>query len=197
MSLVMDDQQILKEISMRNRHVFDGLYDIHYKRLFMVAYQYLRNHEMAEEVVHDVFIKIWNNSGKILLSSSLTGYLSRSVINTSLNTIKQQRSKGTTIELSEYGDIIIESDQEDAESLESKLLALESAVEALPSQCRRVLEMSKFEKLKQQEISDRLGISIKTVKNHLTYGYKKIRENFSQSMLILFIFILMYRSFLS
>jgi RNA polymerase sigma-70 factor (ECF subfamily) len=66
--------------------------------------------------------------------------------------------------------------EEDMEEKELLLLRLEKALELLPPQCKKVMMMSRFEKLKQQEIADRLNISIKTVKNHLTYGFSKIRE---------------------
>ena len=49
-----------------------------------------------------------------------------------------------------------------------------AAIDQLPDQCRKVFEMSRFEELKQQEIADKLGISIKTVKNHITIALKQL-----------------------
>ncbi|MFF5384426.1 RNA polymerase sigma factor [Pedobacter suwonensis] len=196
MSTVFEDQEILNEISIQNRHVFDKLYRQYYKKLFTISYKYLRREEMAEEVVHDVFIKIWNLAGKIKLSYSLSGYLSRAVVNASLNLLKGDRINTINIELSECDDIESETELNDAEILENQLLALEKAILQLPGQCQKVLLMSKFDKLKQQEIAEQLGISIKTVKNHLTYGYKKLRENLEHVIIIVFFINILYRSFL-
>lgn len=54
--------------------------------------------------------------------------------------------------------------------------ALYKAINQLPDQCRRVFCLSRFEQLKQQEIADQLGISIKTVKNHITYALKQLHK---------------------
>jgi RNA polymerase sigma-70 factor (ECF subfamily) len=68
--------------------------------------------------------------------------------------------------------------------LKTKLYA---AIDQLPEQCRKVFEMSRFEELKQQEIADKLGISIKTVKNHITIALKQLSKLSVTSLLLLFL----------
>jgi RNA polymerase sigma-70 factor (ECF subfamily) len=55
-------------------------------------------------------------------------------------------------------------------------ISLYKAIDQLPEQCQKVFRMSRFEELKQQEIADRLGISIKTVKNHITHALKQLNK---------------------
>lgn len=192
------DNEILQELSKKNLAVFDALYKEYYKKLFILSFKYIRNQELAEEVVHDIFLKIWNQAGSLQVTQSLGSYLSKAVVNASLNLLKSQKR-----ELGNYARYEVEfsndtDDNNEAEVLEQKLLKIEQAISQLPVQCKKVLLMSKYEKLKQQEISNRLNISIKTVKNHLTYAFKKIRETIGEPRIIIMALVIIqfvYRTF--
>lgn len=181
----LNDHQMLQELSAKNQSVFDELYKRHYKRLFILSFKYVKDTSIAEEVVHDVFMKLWNRGGYIKITHSLNSYLSKAIINTSINMLK--REKLQTINLTKYENdqICFLEEDEDGEILEKKLLMIESAINQLPTQCKKVLILSKFQKLKQQDIANELKISIKTVKNHLTYAYKKIKENINDTLLLI------------
>jgi len=129
----------------------------------------VRDQTIAEELTNDVFMMLWENAGKLIINQSLGAYLSRSVINLSLTYLKKnQRLLERNTDYSKELDLTDEEDQTDSAALyESKLLMIESILEGLPPQCRKIVLMSKYDKMKQQEIADQLGISIKTVKNHL------------------------------
>nr|WP_237488164.1 RNA polymerase sigma-70 factor [Hufsiella ginkgonis] len=166
---------MIAEIRRRNRQVFEKIYKQYYKMLYMVAYKYMLNHESAEEIVHDIFIRIWDKAREIEIEISLKGYLVRSVANAALNKLK--KDKLTEVKLEEYTRLETDARQQpaDTEDTEEWYEKLDTALEGLPPQCRKVMMLSRFGKLKQQEIADQLGISVKTVKNHLTYGFNKIR----------------------
>lgn len=193
----LSDQEILHEIAQENQKIFDELYRNQYKKLFMLSFKYTRDQEIAEEIVHDIFIKIWNQASNIIITQSLGGYLSRAVVNSSINALKKTKT------INDYQEkynversLDFEEEQEEASNLEQKLIQLEKAIEELPTQCKKVLLMSKFQKLKQQEIADELNISIKTVKNHLTYAYKKLKENINEHLnLIVLLSFELYRTF--
>lgn len=190
----LSDQQILTEIASGNQHVFDDLYRSEYRKLFMLSFKYTRDQEIAEEVVHDVFIKIWNQASALVITQSLRSYLAKAIVNTSINAIKKIKVVHDHHE--RYKDELFEDfdDEDEAMALEKKMLLLERAIEKLPPQCKKVLLMSKYNKQKQQEIADQLNISIKTVKNHLSYAYKKIKENMENEIIMLLI-VISYRTF--
>ncbi|MDF2430789.1 MAG: hypothetical protein JWP44_420, partial [Mucilaginibacter sp.] len=148
----------------------------YYKRLYIIAFQYTKHQEQSEEIVHDVFLKIWNNASHLHIEHSLDSYLNRSIINASLNYIKKEKNNADKQEKFTRNFEESEMVDEGTEALENRLVLIEQALDQLPAQCKKVMMMSKFDKYKQQEIADTLNISIKTVKNHLTYGYKKIRD---------------------
>jgi RNA polymerase sigma-70 factor (ECF subfamily) len=187
------DIEILNQIRLKNVNAFEVFYKEYYKRLYILAYKYTRNQNHAEEIVHDIFLKIWSEGDGLNIQFSFGSYLSRCVINASLNWLKREKQEANMI--ADYGLNFEEIDimNDDAEKLERQLILLEKALDLLPPQCKRVMMMSKFSRYKQQEIANTLNISVKTVKNHLTYGYHKIRtiladEKFLLGILLLYNF---------
>jgi RNA polymerase sigma-70 factor (ECF subfamily) len=172
-----NDVDLLKKIVQKDRNAFEAIYKSHFRKLYILSFRYVREEAIAEELTNDVFMMLWENAGKLAISQSLGAYLSRSVINLSLTYLKKnQRLLERNNDFSKELDLTDDEDEIDRAALyESKLLMIESILEGLPPQCRKIVLMSKYDKMKQQEIADQLGISIKTVKNHLTIAYDKIR----------------------
>jgi RNA polymerase sigma-70 factor (family 1) len=174
-----EDLDIVDAIRARDKKRFELFYKKYYRPLFAVANRYVGHTETAEEIVHDVFINIWNKADQLNIQSSMKSYLFKSIVNTSLNHIKKEKTQFA--KQSEYN-IVQEKEQEIGEDQqheveESLLKGLDEALALLPEKCKQVMYLSRFGKLKQQEIADQMEISIKTVKNHLTYGFKKLREH--------------------
>lgn len=189
---VQEDSELINAIVLQDKKVFEVLYKQHYKQLFAIAYRYVGRTEAAEEIVHDVFINIWNKGGQLKIEHSLKSYLIKAIINTSLNLIKKEKldMEKRLKYISEQDELTNEETTKVAE--EALLKGLENALELLPEKCRQVMYLSRFGKLKQQEIAAQMNISIKTVKNHLTYGFQKLREHLEQhkeSIVLLFLLI--------
>jgi RNA polymerase sigma-70 factor (family 1) len=183
------DNELIEGICRKDKQCFELLYKGHYKKLYVLAFQYVRQQEMAEEIVNDVFLKVWNDAEQLNIKQSLGPYLSRCVINMALNSIKKESRKAANELRFLSGYEEYEEENDAAQILENKLIRLEKALDSLPPQCRKVIMMSKFDKCKQQEIADALNISVKTVKSHLTNGYEKIRVMLSKEQ-VLFFFLL-------
>lgn len=179
--MIHSDAELYDGICRQDRQSFEFLYKSHFRKLYVLSYRYLRNQEQAEEVVNDVFIKLWNLGDRLDNKQSLSAYMSRSVVNASLNMIKSNQRYDSRLDSYQLTIPEDEDVADQAQLLEERLVKLESAIELLPPQCKKVLMMSKFGSYKQQEIADALDISIKTVKNHLTHGYEKLRVMMSGS----------------
>jgi RNA polymerase sigma-70 factor (family 1) len=174
-----EDLEIIDALKTRDKRRFEKFYKTYYRPLFTVAFRYVGRTETAEEIVQDVFINIWNKADQLNIQVSMKSYLFRSVINSSLNHIKKEKRE---LEKQSAYRIVynqeLETEEEDTNVAEEALFkGLEDALARLPEKCKQVMYLSRFGKLKQQEIADQLEISIKTVKNHLTYGFKKLREH--------------------
>lgn len=176
-----EDRQLLEAIVQRNKKSFEMLYKKYYQRLFAVAHRYVEHTEVAEEIVHDVFITIWNKADQLNIQHSMKSYLFKSIVNSALNFIKKDKANAEKQLLFAASNNLETIPEDDAANTEEALLnALEDALKLLPEKCRQVMYLSRFGKLKQQEIADQMEISIKTVKNHLTYGFQKLREHLEQ-----------------
>ncbi|RZK80218.1 MAG: sigma-70 family RNA polymerase sigma factor, partial [Pedobacter sp.] len=127
----------------------------------------------------DVFINIWNKADQLDIQISMKSYLFRSIVNSSLNYIKKEKADAEkrSAYLVVHDQSAEATDEQFDDGDEELLKGLEAALALLPEKCKQVMYLSRFGKLKQQEIADQMDISIKTVKNHLTYGFKKLREH--------------------
>lgn len=172
-----EDLILITAIRKQDKKVFENFYKKYYRQLFATAYKYVGQSQAAEEIVHDVFITIWNKADQLDIQYSMKSYLFRSIVNSSLNFIKKEKMNAEK-KLAYLAVHVNEEVAEDAGEREEMLLRnLEEALELLPAKCKQVMYLSRFGKLKQQEIADQMEISLKTVKNHLTYGFQKLREH--------------------
>lgn len=172
-----DDLQLINAIAQRDKRIFEVFYKKYYQQLFAVAYRYVGHTQIAEEIVHDVFITIWNKAEQLNIQYSMKSYLFKSVVNTSLNFLKKEKIAHAKQEayMAVQDEATVTDDLIEADEI--LLKNLEHALEMLPDKCRQVMYLSRFGKLKQQEIATQMDISVKTVKNHLTYGFQKLREH--------------------
>lgn len=189
----LNEVTVWKSIQQKDITAFERYYKVHYKSFFLMACKYLKDSTQAEEIVNDVFLKIWEDGSTIKIETSLKSYIYKAVINRCINVLhKNKRESAHHVDdLATIPDQGYEMRQIEENELAVKLYA---AIDQLPDQCRKVFEMSRFEELKQQDIADKLGISIKTVKNHITIALKQL----SKAMLnYLWLFLLIVKNFMT
>lgn len=168
---------------------FEALFKANFKRLFAYALTLLRDDSHAEEIVQNVFYKIWEKKGKIEIQTSLTAYLYRTVYNDCLNYLKHKKVKAA------YALHTSWTKKDESDNATSKIQLselhekLNTALAELPEQCRTIFQMSRFEELKYVEIAARLGISAKTVENQMGKALRVLRIKLADYLPIL-IFIL-------
>lgn len=167
------EQEIIAGIREANHRVFTLLYSSYFPMLLLTSEKYVKDAFVAEEIVQDVFIRIWENPECLNSVSALRPYLYRSVINQSLNHLNRQKSieKHHFIIAGQLTDKYIE-DLYDEQELQTLIFR---EIERLPTQCRKVFKMSRFEGLKYREIACSLKISEKTVENHIVNALKILR----------------------
>ncbi|WP_276484931.1 RNA polymerase sigma-70 factor [Paraflavitalea pollutisoli] len=155
--------------------LFEDVFKTHFKNLHAYAYTIVKDDIMAEELVQNVFYKIWERKAHLTIQTSLPAYLYRAVYHESLNYIKHLKVKTA------YQSYATARMNHNTDNAEKKVLLgelevkLRTALQELPEQCRTIFQMSRFEELKYQEIADRLGLSIKTVENQMGKALKLMR----------------------
>jgi len=195
-----EEANLFTAIRQQDKKVFELFYKKYYQQLFALAYRYVGQMEVAEEIVHDLFITVWNKSDQLNVQHSLKSYLFKAIVNSSLNYIKKEKmqtEKRLAYLAVHNNEFVLDEDKALAD--EKLLKSLEEALELLPTKCKQVMYLSRFGKLKQQEIAQQMDISLKTVKNHLTYGFQKLREHLAQhqeliTLLLLFLKITLFNA---
>jgi len=184
----IQDQQSLPVIQIHEA-AFEEIFKTHFKRLYAYAFTMVKEEMLAEEMVQNVFYKIWENKGKVDIRTSVSAYLYRSVYHESLNYLKHQKVKAA------YQSHVTLQSKNLSDSAASKIQLselqekLEIALNELPEQCRTIFQMSRFEELKYQEIADKLGLSLKTVENQMSKALKILRVKLADYLPFLMIFL--------
>lgn len=177
----MTAEKSIGNIGEMDQGSFERLFREYFPPLMVFARKILVDEDDAREVVHQVFITIWEKRQEIDLSQSLKSYLFTSVHNRSLNVIRD-RKKFSSAELPDVaGEWDVSSTIESME-LEEKIMEV---IGSLPEKCREIFEMNRFEGLKYSEIAGKLNISVKTVENQMSKALKILREKLLKYMSIL------------
>lgn len=153
---------------------FEIVFKKHFKNLHAYACTIVRDEVMAEEMVQNVFCRLWEKSEQIEIRESVSGYLYRSVYHESLNYLKHLKVRDA---YQTYAINQMENTNNTSHNLELKELEdrLEAALKELPEKCRTIFQMSRFEELKYQEIADRLELPLKTVENQMGKALRLLR----------------------
>ncbi len=168
----------IKRINKGNEEAFEVLFELYYNKLLYIARNYISSKEDTEEIVQDVFVKVWKNRKNI--TTNINGYLFKVTKNTCLDYLRQKKHKlnssGNIVQLEAFINYAALSDQNAASILEKELeKKIQDSIELLPKKCKQVFVKSRIEGLKNREISDELDISVKTVENHMSKALKHMR----------------------
>ena len=151
----------------KDRNEFETLFRTHYSSLCAYANKYLQDSDASEEIVQEIFVKLWNNKNDLSINSSLKSYLFKSVRNGSLNMIKhidvRENYKNYNQGEIDHQERMLE-DAIIASELEENI---RKSIDQLPPERKKIFIMSRYEGLKYREIAEELGISIKTVESQM------------------------------
>ncbi|MCK0159108.1 RNA polymerase sigma factor [Allomuricauda sp. F6463D] len=169
-----------------DRVVFKKTMVLYYDELYIYAKSLSRDELLAKDLVQETFFGLWQKKENISVNTVLKGWLYKTLKNKYLDHIKKYRKETYFFErtFSETMDSVVK--EECQNNLSQKLELLDIEILNLPKKCKQVLIMSKKEGLTNIEISDYLGISVKTVEGHLSNAYKILKEKLYGKFQILF-----------
>ena len=181
MLAITEIKKLQKELITENaEHAFSQLYMALMPNLLQFAQSIIKKRELAEEIVSDVFIRIWQNREFISEIENLKLYLFISTKNTALNYLSRHYRKNV-LSLDEMN-IPVSSVNYNPEQIliTSELInRINSAISMLPSRCKLIFKMAKEDGLKYAEIAQLLNISVKTIDNQLAIAVRKIGKAIS------------------
>jgi RNA polymerase sigma-70 factor (family 1) len=160
-----DDQTAYKE-----------LFTCFYKSLQQFACSFVRSHETAEEIVSDVFMKVWKKRAGLVRIHNLKLYLFISTKNSALNYLRSQ--KRSVLQPEQY-QVQLQSIYFDPEKLmltAEMMSRVQKAIADLPPRCQLIFKLVKEDGLKYREVAELLNLSTKTVENQMTTAIRKIGQ---------------------
>lgn len=185
----LEDSAIASQLAQRDEKAFEQVFKTHFKRLHSYACTILQDEAEAEEMVQQVFFKLWERTDNLSLSGSVSSYLYRAVHNESLNFIKHRKVR-TNHQIHVAYSMKNAVEQPDKKVVAGELeKKINSALNELPEQCRTIFQLSRFDELKYREIADKLGISIKTVENQMGKALKILRLKLVEFLTFILLFI--------
>jgi RNA polymerase sigma-70 factor (ECF subfamily) len=152
--------------------LFESIFRQHYEQLARYAYTILRNQADAEDVVQEVFARIWNTNRNVLTMDQPGFYLATSVKNASISFLRKQAGK----QFLPVENIPVAAGEADPAEEKDLVAIAQKALAQLPPQCLVVFKLSRFGKLTYQQIAEELGISVKTVENQMGKAIRMMRE---------------------
>ncbi|HEX6983476.1 MAG TPA: RNA polymerase sigma-70 factor [Balneolaceae bacterium] len=178
-----EDRVFLQRLKVGDEKSFRSIYIKYHKQLYSIALKYLRSEQLAEDAVHDVFLKLWNNKKKLDNSGSLRGFLFTAVNNHVLNMINSNKRKlKKHVQLSyEKKMDNLEGDNNIVSLLEYRKL-YQLAIEQLPDKRREVFKLKIDDGLTNEEVAEFLQISVNTVKSQYYKASQSIRESVNKNI---------------
>jgi RNA polymerase sigma-70 factor (ECF subfamily) len=154
---------------------YRNLYDLLHQELFLFSYSIIKSREVAEEIVSDVFIKLWRIRNELLAIGNLTVFLYTIAKNLSINHItRNYKYPKVSLDAIEVENVANFDNGEELFITAELAKRIQHAIDTLPSQCKIVFQLVRESGLKHKEVAAILNISEFTVRNQLVIAVKKI-----------------------
>ena len=168
---------LFERVALGDHSAFEQLFKRNYRALCSYSNRLVMHHQLAEEIVDDVFSNLWKNRNRIRITTSFQAYLVTCVRNRSLDCLRQLKQEKRR-SLLEHDESLPcrQSIACETMMLEELRHRIHAAVRILPEQCRIIFQMSREEDLRYQDIARKLNISVKTVDTQIGRALKHLRK---------------------
>ncbi|HLK96650.1 MAG TPA: RNA polymerase sigma-70 factor [Hymenobacter sp.] len=178
------DEELFLRLRQGEEQAFALVFNRYHVELFRFALKYVQLPSLAEDIVQDVLLYLWERRQELAVITSLKAYLYAAVKHRSLDYLKSQYAK--QVYESDLPEHLPSPTQADT-SLQVQQLteAIRSAIEALPERCRAIYTLSRNAELTYQEIADQLELSVKTVEAQMGIALRRLRTRLQGYELLL------------
>lgn len=172
----LEDKELLTKLKEGDELAFVKIYNQYRNKVYSYAYQLSKSADTAEEIVQEVFIRMWQKREQINTDFSFQGYIKKITLNHVLNHLKKiAREKALQEEV--FLHIAENNSRAEDKLLEKELRKIyEEAIAQLPAQKKLIYQLVRTEELSHEEIAIKLSISKNTVKNHMVEASKFVRD---------------------
>ena len=170
------DKEIIHQLNQGNQRILKYLFDHYYNELTVYSMKFVMNREVAEEIVQDLFIRLWQNRRSFNIEKSVEGYLLAAVRNRSINYLKSKYARIRFVGEDKLAQRPIHNTAEDDITAAELKETIHEAIDSLPARCRIIFNLSRNADLSSDEIAAQLNISRKTVQAQIGIAIKKLRK---------------------
>ncbi|NVN95987.1 MAG: RNA polymerase sigma-70 factor [Bacteroidetes bacterium] len=162
---------------------FKHFFDEHFHYLVLHSYKLINDYSQSEEIVQDVFVKVWQNFEQIEHISDYKAYLYKSVHNSSLNYLRHIKIR------QKYNEAVANTFDEAVKPTEELIVETEKnnrilkAINKLPENWKEAIVLSKYDKLKYHEIAKKMNISQKTVEKYISKALSFLRKELADLLI--------------
>ncbi len=160
-----------------NEEALDLLFKKYYSPLCQYTQVFLSDRPYCEDVVSELFADIWIKRSKLEIKHNFKAYIYRSAKNAALAYKRKKKLETVGFDEIEKFDVASSQSVYSKYSIEHTLQKIQKIMESIPPRSREVFMLSRFEEMKYKEISAILGISVKTVENHMGKALKTIHKH--------------------
>lgn len=187
-----DNQNLVRLLRKGNVAAFDALFEVYSSRLYSFSLKYLKNESDAEELVQEVFIKVWENRKSLKTELSFKSYLFK----ISLNLIRRHFNK-KAIALRYFDSLqhdkpISNDPLLNNEDYETVIQRINLIIEEMPPRRREIFIKSKMDGKSSRQIAAELGISSGTVDNHISEAIHQLRSRLKNENIIHLLFSVLF-----
>lgn len=189
------NERLLNYLKSGNEESFKAVYNHFYSRLSFFVSQYVVHPDVTENIIQDTFLTLWIKRSTLKENTNLNAYIYTIAKNNCLKRLRDQKYRNKIIS-TQVSELELELHASALFRLDTNTLAFDeinsivkSTLESLPPTCKLVFEMSRFQMLKNQEIAESLGTSVKTVEGHITKAIKALRTSLKDYLPLLSVII--------
>lgn len=186
-------QELLTQLKNGDMLAFDRIYELYSHKLFSFVLKILKNEAEADDIVQEVFVKIWESRDKLGDHKLLNSYIFTIAYNNSIDLIRKRINNNKYLEHLRNSSIIQTTPSSISEIEFNELnIQIEKLIANLPDRQRQVYLLHRENGLTYPEIAKQLGISKNTVENHMVKALKYLRLNMDNSLLVNMLFVILF-----
>ncbi len=182
------DQKLIERLRQGDENALKLIYDLYWEPLFIYAFNLLKKREVSEDIIQEVFIKIWEKRNSLQIKTTLKGYLFTCVLHKVYDTFRKDNGVFSAAVFENFDKKIQNANPESKLIYKELEAQIHTAVNLLPEKCKAVFVLSRENQLSHKEISKQLNISTKSVEAYITKALKILRPTLTNISNIVILF---------
>lgn len=157
-------------------NTYKNLFQELYEPLCNLAFSILNDYDGSEDVVQEIFLNLWQNKDKLEIRTNINNYLFTAVRNKSIEKLRRLKIEERYIQFEK--DNRSENEEFDDEEIDKykRIAKLYKSIDSLPDKCQKIFKMSKIDGMTYVEISEELGLSVKTIESQMRRAFLLLRD---------------------